>query len=191
MELIVTAIVIGVIIIVILVLTFWNIPIYKRKKKKEKEFIEKYGTDYAIFFTSAFFTHIDDWIFFKIANEDSTKETREQFREFAESTKHLPIIRGHWNEYWIAIPEGTYNLAATFDYLARNYSTGYTQIWALEDVYLQKGCLYNMSLDDNIFPWISKEYDFETIASKDVEIEQNADGEFGTKAASLKRTKLN
>lgn len=139
----------------------WRIPIGKRIKKEEEDFIEQHIENYAILIFYGDSLEIGGWVFYNDGK---------QYQRTDKPIKLIERITSYYGEYTLSIPAGEYDSLASFDYNygdgSKRGGTGYTKELS-KKLILSQGVIYRYRLKD--LSCVRKKQLFETIFNKDID----------------------
>lgn len=142
----------------------WRIPIGRRIKREEQNFIEEHITNCSILIFYGDELDIGDWSFSQDMFSDG----------FIYKEGSIHIIKSYYGRFTLALPPGEYTSASIFDFNYGNGSklggTGYTERVRL-NLNLSQGTIYRYRLKYyNIIP---KKVPFEILVEKEVRTTAN------------------
>lgn len=147
--------------IAIVLFLLWRIPIGRRIKKDEQDFIEQHIDNNAILIFYGSCLEIGGWVFYDDGN---------QYQRTNKFIKCIEKITSYYGEYTLSIPPGEYDSLASFQF---NYGNG-TKRGGIGDtknlrkkLTLSNGCIYRYRLRD--LSCIQRKQLFETIFEEEVE----------------------
>ena len=150
-----------IVVIIIGIFLFWRIPIGRRIKREEQEFIEQHIIDCAILVFYGSVLEIGGWSFYDDGNQCQWTD---------EFIKHIDKVTSYYGKYTLAIPAGEYDSIVSFDFNYGNGSklggTGFTRKLN-KRLTLSQGYIYRYRLKD--FSVISKKQPYETLFEEDLE----------------------